>query len=322
MPRPSPSGRSFPSSLNEDCRTHYGYDHKIMASSVQPGGVFREPGRRDTVMSTSAPGPDMLDIHVMSVALIGPEEQRRRAVASVLAGSQANLTREFSAYPVLDAVTQLLDLDLPLGAAALDLGIITQFSTANALQDTSRLDSNFLSKLLTKHSSGLSVLSAPDNYTSIHATDEGIAKLLTVARQDFDYVVVDAGSTMGSNYKALLEGANVAYLVTQVSIPELRNSNRLISEFFTLPTPKLEIVLNRFTTNTLGIDEENIKKALTMSPKWKIPNDYVTVQRAQNTATPLALGDSAIAGVIRQMARMACGMPAFPEKKRRFHLFG
>ena len=27
-----------------------------------------------------------------------------------------------------------------------------------------------------------------------------------------------------------------------------------------------------------------------MSPKWKIPNDYVTVQRAQNTATPLAHG--------------------------------
>jgi pilus assembly protein CpaE len=331
-------------------------------------------------MSTSAQGPDMLDIHVMSVALIGPQEQHRKAVASALAGSQANLTREFASYPELDDVPQLLetgfdviiveldsdpehaldlvehicgnssvtvmvystqadpellvrcmragareflsqpiapgtiaealvrasvrrpavrapkktlgrllifagakggsgvstiasnfaimlaqeskqntlllDLDLPLGAAALDLGIITQFSTANALQDISRLDSNFLSTLLTKHSSGLSVLSAPDNYTPIHATDEGIAKLLTVARQDFDYVVVDAGSTMGSNYKALLEGANVAYLVTQVSIPELRNSNRLISEFFTLPTPKLEIVLNRFTTNTLGIDEE------------------------------------------------------------------
>ena len=81
-------------------------------------------------------------------------------------------------------------------------------------------------------------------------------------------------------------------------------------------------MLNRFTANTLGIDEENIKKALTMSPKWKIPNDYVTVQRAQNTATPLALGDSAIAAVIRQMARTACGLPAVAEKKRRFSLFG
>jgi pilus assembly protein CpaE len=397
-------------------------------------------------MSTPIQDRDALGGHALSVALIGPEEQRRRAVANALSDSGTGATQEFGSYPGLDDVsrlvesnydaiiveldsnpehaldlvehicgnssvtvmvyskqtdpellvrcmragareflnqpiapgtiaealvrasvrrptvrapkktlgrllifagakggsgvstiasnfaimlaqeskqnTVLLDLDLPLGAAALDLGIITQFSTANALQDISRLDSNFLSKLLTKHSSGLSVLSAPDNYTPIHATDEGIAKLLTVARQDFDYVVVDAGSTMGSNYKTLLEGANVAYLVTQVSIPELRNSNRLIAEFFTLPTPKLEIVLNRFTANTLGIDEENIKKALTMSPKWKIPNDYVTVQRAQNTATPLALGDSTIAGVIRQMARTACGLPAVPEKKKKFHLFG
>jgi len=268
-------------------------------------------------MSTSAQGPDMLDVHVMSVALIGPDEQRRRAVASALAGSQANATREFSSYPELDDVPQLvengfdviivdldsdperaldlvehicgnsaatvmvystqadpellvrcmragareflnqpiapntiaealvrasvrrpavrvpkktlgrllifagakggsgvstiasnfaillaqeskqntllLDLDLPLGAAALDLGITTQFSTANALQDSSRLDSNFLTKLLSKHSSGLSVLSAPDNYTPVHASDEAVARLLTVARQDFDYVVIDAG---------------------------------------------------------------------------------------------------------------------------------
>ena len=131
--------------------------------------------------------------------------------------------------------TLLLDLDLPLGAAALDLGIMTQFSTANALQNIGRLDSTFLSKLLTKHSSGLSVLSAPDKYTPVNASDEAIGKLLNVARQDFDYVVVDAGSSMGSTYKTLLEGAAIVYLITQVSISELRNSNRLISEFFTLP---------------------------------------------------------------------------------------
>src|SRR5215470_3401391 len=52
--------------------------------------------------------------------------------------------------------TILIDLDLPLGNVAIDLGITTQFSTANAIESADRLDSNFLSKLLTKHSSGLS----------------------------------------------------------------------------------------------------------------------------------------------------------------------
>ena len=60
--------------------------------------------------------------------------------------------------------TVLLDLDLPLGDAALNLGINTQFSTVDALQNYSRLDQNFLSKLLIKHSSGLSVLAAPGSF--------------------------------------------------------------------------------------------------------------------------------------------------------------
>jgi pilus assembly protein CpaE len=86
--------------------------------------------------------------------------------------------------------------------------------------------------------------------------------------------------------------------------------------------PKLEIVLNRFTPNTLGIDEENITKALTKPASWKIPSDYSTVQRAQNTATPLALGESSITAVLRQMARTACGLPPTADKKKRFSLFG
>ena len=58
-----------------------------MAISDPRIGTLRESESRDTVMTTSAQGPDMLDIHVMSVALIGPEEQRRKAVATALAGS-------------------------------------------------------------------------------------------------------------------------------------------------------------------------------------------------------------------------------------------
>lgn len=218
--------------------------------------------------------------------------------------------------------TLLIDLNLPFGDAALDLGITTQFSAANALQNFSRLDSNFLSKLLIKHNSGLSVLVAPDKYTPIHASDEAVEKLLAIARQDFDYVVVDAGSKFGSTAKALFETSSTVYLVTQVSVSELRNSNRLIAEFFASDRAKVEIVLNRYTPHSLGIDEESITKALTLPASWKIPSDYPAAQQAQNTATPLALDESPISRVIRQMARRACGLPPVPEKKKRFSLFG
>ena len=218
--------------------------------------------------------------------------------------------------------TLLIDLCLPMGDAALGLGIRAEFSVANALENFNRLDSNFFSKLLSKHSSGLSVLAAPDGYLPIQATVEAVERLLLVARQTFDYVVVDAGSNVGPASKTLFKDASNVYLITQVSIPELRNSHRLITEFFGTSNFKPEIVLNRFTQRSLGIDEKEIGKALTQQPQWKIPSDYQTTLRAQNTANALALDDSSISRVIRQMARVACGLPKDPDKKKSFSLFG
>jgi pilus assembly protein CpaE len=127
---------------------------------------------------------------------------------------------------------------------------------------------------------------------------------------------------MGPTSKALFKEAAAVYLVTEVSISGLRNSNRLISEFFTASGFKPEIVLNRFTQRTLGIDEKDIGKALTVAPQWKIPSDWRAASRAWSTASPLVLEDSPISRVIRQMARTACGLQNNPEKKKSFSLFG
>src|SRR5579859_3013815 len=62
-------------------------------------------------MSTSTRALDTLGTHILSVALIGPEELRRHAVASALAGTQASVTREFPSYPDLDDVPRLLEAD-------------------------------------------------------------------------------------------------------------------------------------------------------------------------------------------------------------------
>lgn len=218
--------------------------------------------------------------------------------------------------------TLLIDLDLPLGDAALNLGISPQFSTVDALQNYSRLDSNFLSKLLTKHSSGLFVMAAPGKFPQMEINNEAVEKLIAIARMGFDYVVIDAGSRFDLSGTKLVEQADTVYLVMQAGIPELRNSHRVISEYFKSGGSNLEIVLNRFIPKAGGVDEEHIAKALTRPVQWKIPSDYVAVRRMQNEASPLALEDSMIARAIQEMARAACGMPAKAEKKKGFSLFG
>jgi pilus assembly protein CpaE len=396
-------------------------------------------------MSTSTKALETLGTHVLSVAVIGPEERRRHAVAKALSGAQASVTREFPAYPDLDAVPRLLegdydvilveldsnaehaldlvenicanssitvmvysakadsemlvrcmragareflsepiavntieeamvrasvrrpttrparktegkllvfvsakggsgvttiannfavslaresggsavfiDLNLPLGDAALDLGINAQYSTADVLQHIDRLDFTFLSKLLTKHSSGLFVLAAPDRYTQVEVSNEAVHKLLFVARQNFDYVVVDAGSRFGSVGETLIDDSSTVYLVVQVGISELRNANRLIANSLKVCQDKLEIVLNRYTSRTLGIDEASIAKALTVPVRWKIPNDYPAVRSAQSLAIPIA-SDSPISRVISMMTQAVSGLPADTNTRKRFKLFG
>lgn len=212
----------------------------------------------------------------------------------------------------------LIDLDLPLGDAVLNLGLTPQYSTVDALQNYLRLDSNFLSKLLIKHEpSGIWVLPAPGRLMPVPFSSEAVDKLISVARAEFDVVVVDSGSRFDLTGTSVFDPTAHIYLVTQVSIPELRNTNRLAADFFGPKSPKFEVILNRWEASSLGLDEDHITKIITRKPQWKIPNDYSAVREMQNSATPIAMSESAISRVIRQMARSMFGMPEKPAKRKK-----
>ncbi|HMD75938.1 MAG TPA: transposase [Terracidiphilus sp.] len=214
--------------------------------------------------------------------------------------------------------TLLIDLNLPLGDAAINLGIQARYSTIDALQNSSRLDTSFLSTMLVSHSSGLFVLAAPSELAATAQFSEGaVNQLLEVARQEFDYVVVDAGSRLDLQQTHLFDESTTMYLVTQIGVPELRNANRLISRLSTTSGPKLSIVINRYDPRNREISDENVTKALTRSAEWKIPNNYAAVRRMQNTAISLMDDDSEISRAIRQMTRGVCGQPAIPEKEKK-----
>jgi pilus assembly protein CpaE len=218
--------------------------------------------------------------------------------------------------------TLLIDLGLPLGDAALNLGMVTEYSTFNALENYNRLDSRLLSTLVARHTSGLSVLAAPTEFSPIPAPLPALEKLLAVARQNFDFVVVDAGSRMDLKDAKFLDDSAILYLVTQGGLTELRNSNRMISQFFAARGSRLQIVVNRHGPQPMLFDDKQIEKALTRPIDWKVPDDYRTARRTQNAATPLAMEDSFISRAIRRIARKACGLPEEDEKKRRFGFLG
>lgn len=209
--------------------------------------------------------------------------------------------------------TLLIDLDLPLGDAALYLGAPNDFSVLDALRQSERLDATYLSNLAWKHESGLHVLGAPGRFVRLAPPGAAIDQLIALAARTFDYVVIDAGFRMDLAETRLFDLASTIYLVTQASVPELRNANRLITECLQNHSTKIEVVWNRYTGEEMGINDENVKDALTMPVQWKIPNDFTAVRRMQNTAEPL--GKSRVQVTIKEMAIAACGKQQEKEKK-------
>ena len=185
-----------------------------------------------------------------------------------------------------DQKTLLIDLALPIGDAALCLGIAAGYSTDDALRNIDRLDASLLQNLLVKHRSGVFVLAAPTKVPEVEVSKSAIEKLIEIARREFDHVIVDVGSRIDVAAKVLFEDASTIYLVTQTGISELRNSNRLISQFFAEGSPNLEIVINRFDSRFHEtVNEDVVAKALGRPVRWKIPND-------QDAARALQCGDT------------------------------
>ena len=215
----------------------------------------------------------------------------------------------------------LIDLALPIGDVALCLGITAGYSTEDALRNIDRLDASFLQNLLVKHRSGVFVLAAPTKVPDVEVSKGAIDKLIAIARREFDQVIVDVGSRIDVAAKVLFEDASTIYLVTQTGISELRNSNRLISQFFAVGSPNLEVVINRFESRFLEpANEDVIAKALGRPVRWKIPDD-------QDAARALQCGDSGlpetrISRISLEMASSITGHPIPQEKKRDFDVGG
>ena len=215
----------------------------------------------------------------------------------------------------------LIDLALPIGDAALCLGITAGYSTEDALRNIDQLDADSLQNLLVRHRSGVFVLAAPTKVPDLEVSKGAIDKLIAVARREFDHVIVDVGSRIDVAAKVLFRDASTIYLVTQTGISELRNSNRVISQFFAEGSPNLEIVINRFESRFLEpANEEVIAKALGRPVRWKIPDD-------QDAARALQSGDSGlpetrISRISLEMAGSITGRTIPQEEKRDFDVGG
>ncbi|MBZ2206060.1 AAA family ATPase [Massilia soli] len=198
----------------------------------------------------------------------------------------------------------LIDLHGQFGDATL---YVSDQKPAMTLSDVcsqiARIDGPFLDSCLVHVTPGFGILAAADDPT--HAVDlkpEHMDTILRVARQHYDYIVLDVGRQIDAISLRALDNADAIHPVLQLALPDIRDGRRLLDIFRSLgyPVDQTRLIVNRYEKGG-KLRLQDLQNALGADVMHTIPNDYIAATDSVNQGVP-ALELSRSSAVARSLA--------------------
>ena len=239
---------------------------------------------------------------IKAVARIGSrrrdkQEQSRGQVLAFMGAKggcgTTTLVTQFGALlsSSLSRNTLLLDLHADFGDAALYLKLTkTGFHLFDLLENTERLDEDFLQSFIMKHSSGLQLIPAPEGSVAHRDLPSGsVSHTLGFLRQRYDFVLADLPPSLNAENLALINDCDQLYLITVAEVSAIRNVVRQLEYFAEkdIPKDKSRVVLNRQDKKNV-LSDAQIEKALQQKIYWRVPNHYPQVVKTIHEGDPIA----------------------------------
>jgi pilus assembly protein CpaE len=202
--------------------------------------------------------------------------------------------------------TLIADVKPGPGDVAVFLGLRPRYSIVDMIDQLGWSDRALAARYTAAHECGLHVLAASDGFGRPSSRDgEAVEQTLRCFASLYDFVFVDAGSTINACSSAALTIADVVMLVANPDVPCLRNLQRYgdaLKLAGVLPE-RVRIVLNR-TSDISVLPVAQIEKALGRAIDYQVPSDYRTVAAAVNTGVPISsIRTTELHGQITAMAR-------------------
>ncbi len=215
-----------------------------------------------------------------------------------------NLATSFAKYA--GKRTLLLDLDLQFGDAAIMLGIEPEKTIQDLVVAPGELDPEKLAGYTTRHSSGLDVLPAPIRPEDAElVTEQKLSRLLEVAKESYDVIVVDTSPFFHGPMLATLDRTDDLLLVCGLDVPTIKNVRLSLQtlQLLSFPSERIRVVLNRANSN-VGMKRGEVEAALEAKIRFEVPSDRA-VPLAVNRSNPAVLSDpkSDFSRALREMAK-------------------
>lgn len=188
----------------------------------------------------------------------------------------------------------LLDLDLQFGSVSTFLDLPRREAVYEMLSDTELLDHESFMQALLTYNDRLQVLTAPADMLPLDLVGaEDIDRVITFARTNFDYVVIDMPSTVVQWTETVLQHAHVYFATMELDMRSAQNTLRMIRALKSeeLPFSKLRYVLNRapkFTDLTGKARSKRLAESLDITIELQLPDGGKPIVQAGDHGVPLA----------------------------------
>src|SRR5437588_9159327 len=215
----------------------------------------------------------------------------------------------------------LLDLDLQFGDAAIMLGMEPEKTIYDLVVAPGELDSEKLAGYTTRHACGLDVLPAPLRPEDAElVTEAKLARLLEVARESYDVIVVDTSPFFHGPMLATLDRTDELLLLTSLDVPTIKNVRLSLQtlELLSFPQDRIKVVLNR-ANSKVGMQRKEVESALELGVRYEIPSDRA-VPLAVNRGNPAVLADgkSEFSRSVRELAKSLVTAQAVAKERKKF----
>ena len=206
------------------------------------------------------------------------------------AGSTFLATNMAFALSMLGNRVALLDLNLYFGDAAMFLGdSVAKSSILDVALKYQDMDQALIESSMVKVSERLHMLVAPESPQNIHLmTSFSVEKIIELCRSFYDYVVLDLNPNLDPLILKALDMSDRVHLVTQISLPFLAASKRVVSVLRELgyTAEKIKVVVSRYEKGG-DIDLTSVEKATLLTVHKTISNSSAAVVASINQGIPL-----------------------------------
>ena len=219
--------------------------------------------------------------------------------------------------------TLLLDLDLQFGDAAIVMGIEPEKTIYDLVVAPGELDVEKLAGYTAKHPCGLDILPAPLRPEDAElVTESKITRLLEVARERYEVIVVDTSPFFHGPMLATLDRTDELLVICGLDVPTLKNVRLAMQtlELLSFPTSRIRFVLNRANTK-VGLSKREVETALKVEITVEIPSDR-GVPISVNQGNPAVLADPGceFSKAMTALSRSLVSKPEAKRSKRRLSL--